>query len=88
MIFLAYAKIADDKKLGSVMVGTYFGGIFNTQDEADAAATACIKNNSGGLTIPKTIRMRPTLKDSVEFAGNLFDTLADNIYESEEILRK
>jgi hypothetical protein len=85
---LMYAKIVDDKEIGSLMTGVHFGGVFDTEIEADAMARDCVTNAHSGTIIPKVFKMGDEkLEDIISHAMGIFDRMADNIYESEKIIK-
>lgn len=86
---VTYTKIANDKKLGSIMTGIYIGGIADNKDEADKIATHCVSKIQGGLIIPKItpINENANLLNTVKEIEKQFDRMADAMLDNEQITK-
>lgn len=82
-----YAKMVDDKDMGIVMTGVYFGGVCDSEEEADILATKCVSETQGGLIIPKVAKMyTECVRSMASDLTHQFDKLADQMYENEKTL--
>lgn len=79
-----YARVVDDKDIGILMTGIYFGGIAEHETEADEIARKCVAINQGGTAIPKIIKIRGNdLPSTMRVMTESFDRLAERMYENE-----
>jgi len=86
---VVYAKLVDDKDMGALLTGVYFGGVCDTEEEGDELATRCASDAQGCVIIPKVVPMRETnLCNVVKELEAQFDTMADHIYENEAIQKR
>lgn len=78
---VVYAKIVEEKKFGPVIVGVYFGGLVNTQEEADHVAETCTGFGvQGTIIVPRIVKM--TGNNLVETANKMittFERLVENM---------
>ena len=89
MLLVLYAKIVDDKDMGVVMVGIYFGGLAESEADADEIARKCVSATQGGVAVP---RIGPVnngnVMGAIKHMVGIFDRLADQMYENEAIVTK
>lgn len=84
-----YAKIVDDKEMGSLMTGIYFGGVYDDKEAANQAAKESAVSCQGSIIIPKSFPLEDkTLQQIVSDAIKTFDKMSDNIYEAERVMKK
>lgn len=84
-----YAKFVDDKEIGILMTGIFFGGIADSEREADEIGRRCVSSVQGGQIIPKISPivngdLQSTIKDMV----GQFDKMADRMYENEQTVSR
>lgn len=84
---IVYAKFVDDKEIGTIMSGMFFGGIADSQEEADEIATKCVSETQGGIIIPKVLKMdTANILDAVRELEERFQKMAGQMYENEKTL--
>lgn len=89
MLLVLYAKIVDDKDIGIIMVGIYFGGLADSESEADEIARKCVSATQGGTAIPKIGPLANNdLMATIKHMIIVFDRLADRMYENERTVAK
>ncbi len=83
-----YGKMADDKETGILLTGVYFGGVADTQEEADTIATKCVSESSSGMIIPKIAKMHTSnLVEIVNELSTQFQKMANSMYQNEKMLK-
>jgi len=87
-LVVMYGKAVDDKEIGIYLEDVYFGGIANTQNEADAIARECVNNIRGGTAIVKIIPIgdRNVLLELFKDAKSRYDKIEKEMIETEAIL--
>lgn len=89
MLVVLYAKIVDDKEMGILMVGIYFGGLADNETEADEIARKCVVNTQGGTAITRISPLiNEDLKATIKHMIEILDRMADRMYENEIIVGK
>jgi hypothetical protein len=73
---VAYAKISTDKDKIALQ-GVYFGGVGDTQIEADAIARECVNTIRGGTILPQVLPL--------EGQGQLMDAMFDACDKFEQV---
>lgn len=82
---VSYAKIQDDKEMGMLMTGIYFGGLCADEVQADKLAKKCVSETQGGIVIPKVMKLKHrNLLEAVRNMEAMFDEMADTMYDNEE----
>lgn len=86
MLVVIYGKVIDDKEIGIYIEGVFFGGVANSQEEADQLAKDCV-NCTGGVAIPKIIPIGDkNLHEIFLEALRRFDKIEREMIETEDIL--
>lgn len=87
---IAYAKISIDKEEGIELQGIYFGGISDTEKEADEIATECVNISKGGTILPTILKLNAPedLLDTMDIVNSRFETKTKQMREANEILTK
>lgn len=87
---IAYAKISIDKEEGIELQGIYFGGISDTEKEADEIATECVNISKGGTILPTILRLNAPedLLDTMDIVNSRFEAKTKQMREANEILTK
>ena len=89
MLVVMYAKVVDDKEIGVLMTGIYFGGLAETEAEADEIARKCVLSTQGGTAITRITPLAGNdLKGTVKHVESIFDRMADRMYENEAVITK
>lgn len=83
---IAYGKFVDDKDLGVMLSGVYFGGICESEEEADEVACKCVSETQGGMVVTKIIPFNSDLRTAIKEIESHFDKMADQMYDNEDIL--
>jgi len=87
MLVVIYGKAVDDKELGIYIEGVFFGGIAETQAEADQLARMAVNCTVGGTAIPKIIPIgNKNLHQIFKEAKIRFDKIEREMMETEAIL--
>jgi hypothetical protein len=82
-----YGKAVDDKELGIYIEGVFFGGVAQSQDEAEQLARTCVNCTVGGTAIPKIIPVGDkNLHQIFREAKIRFDKIEREMMETEAIL--
>lgn len=84
---VSYAKITTDR--GIQLQGVYFGGLGDTQEEADEIARDCV-NNIRGTILPKVTKIdgHNQLLDALYDASNKFELITLQMQEAEKIINR
>ena len=81
MYMVVYAKIVEEKKYGPTMVGVYFGGLADTQEEANHVAERCTGLGvQGTIIVARIVKMNNN--NLIETATNMittFERLVENM---------
>ncbi len=87
---VAYAKIVVDRQEGIALQGVYFGGIGNTQAEADAIARQCVNTIRGGTILPRILKLDGEHKviDALYDATERFERVTASMQEADQIINK
>lgn len=87
---VAYAKMVDDKEEGIYLQGVYFGGVEDTQEDANRAAKRCVNTVKGGTIFPKIIPMEHTngLCSILKLARTRFEVMESNMIMTEDVVGK
>ena len=86
-LLVVYAKVVDDKRVGVIMTGVHFGGIVETENEADEVARVCVNSTQGSIIIPRIIELPPhKLCEIIKETEESFDRLATRMYENEKTI--
>jgi hypothetical protein len=87
---VAYAKITAEKEIE--LVGVYFGGVTNTQAEADDIARRCVKANHSSYTtiLPKVAPLdEPThFFDVLDSLEEKFEQLVEEMIDADAVTKK
>lgn len=87
MLVVVYGKAVDDKELGIYIEGVFFGGIADTEEEADHLAKVCVNCTTGGVAIPRIIPAgNKNLHQIFKEAKIRFDKIEREMMETEDIL--
>ena len=87
MLVVVYGKAIDDKEIGIYIEGVFFGGIANSQEEADQLAKSCVNCTVGGVAIPKIIPIgNRDLHAIFRDAITRFAKIEKEMIETEDIL--
>jgi hypothetical protein len=87
MLVVIYGKAVDDKELGIYIEGVFFGGVAESQTEADNLAKMCVNCTVGGVAIPKIIPIgSKNLHQIFKEAKIRFDKIEKEMVETENIL--
>ena len=87
MLLVAYAKLVDDKELGTLMVGVYYGGLAENEIEADDIARKCVSMTQGGIVIIRTSQLiNGDFLATLKHLSGVFERMAERIYENERIM--
>lgn len=87
---VAYAKIIIDKETGIVLQGVFFGGLGQSQLDAERIARECVNTVRGGTIIPKIQKITSTGKiiDALYQAADKFERITSQMIEADQILNK
>lgn len=89
MYVVLYARVVDDKDgMGTLMTGVHFGGFSPNKEDAERIAKLCVDETQGGMVIPKIVRIRSTLNDTVQDVVRVYDRMAERMYEVEQALNR
>ena len=87
MLVVIYGKAIDDKEIGIYIEGVFFGGVAETQEEADRLARIAVNCTVGGTAIPKIIPIGDKdLHQIFKEARARFDKIEREMMETEAIL--
>lgn len=87
---VAYAKITMDKSTGIILQGVYFGGLGDTQEQAECIARDCVNMLRGGTILPK-IEKIPTngsVIDALYQATDKFERVTNQMIEADQIISR
>lgn len=82
---VVYARIVEEKKIGPMIVGVYFGGIGETEKEANQIADACtLSTIQGNIIIARVIKLSnnniiTTAKNMIDIFERLVENMHNNI---------
>ncbi len=90
---VAYAKIVVDKTTDAARIelaGVFFGGIGETQAEAEAIAKECVNTIRGGTILPRVVKLEGDgqLIEALYDATERFERIAANMIEADAIITK
>lgn len=87
---VAYAKVTIDKVDGITLQGVYFGGVGETQDQANEIARSCVNTVRGGTILPKVVQVvsKEQLIDAMYEAAESFEKLTTNMKEADSIIKR
>jgi len=87
MLVVVYGKAIDDKEIGIYIEGVFFGGVAETQEEADQLARVAVNCTVGGTAIPKIIPIGDkNLHQIFKEAKMRFDKIEREMMETEAII--
>lgn len=87
---VAYAKVSLDKDDGVELQGIYFGGISDSQEEAEIVARECVNTIKGGTIMPKIMKVTNDFSviDALYEAADRFESTTKRMQDAESILRR
>lgn len=87
---VAYAKIVVDKEEGIILQGVYFGGISDTNEDAEKIARECVNSIRGGTILPKVIKLDEECQilDALYDVTARFDAITKGMVESDRIVNR
>ncbi len=89
MLVVMYAKVVDDKNMGILMVGIFFGGLADNENEADDIARRCVAATQGGTAVTRIATMiNNDLMATVKHVVSIFDRMAERMYDNESVVSK
>lgn len=85
---VAYAKIVTDKEDGISLAGVYFGGLGDTQPEADELARECVNTVRGGTILPRVLPINGNgqLLEAMFDATDKFEQVTAYMVEADQII--
>ena len=83
-----YSKITTDKEVGIIVDYPFYGGDAETHEEADQIAKKLVNDAQNQTTIiPKVFEKGDnTWLDVMEIAKNRFEKMAQDMYDSEQVM--
>ncbi len=87
---VAYAKISIDKEDGINLQGVFFGGIGQSNEEAEQIARECVNTIKGKTVLPKVIKLTPEYNviDALYDAYDRFEEMTAKMREADDIINR